>query len=328
MAQQPSIAKHRILLHHNLAKYFSVEELRDLSFDLGVEYDSLPGEGKEAKTRELVDYLERRGRIPDLVEAGRRLRPRISWEEDTSAPGSPATTAPPSQPSRTGLSLLVILFFNLVILGALTYLLENRVSLQCVRSSVSAASLATGLVLIFHLAWRYLGPAIKALGDAIKVEPFAIPVRLIATLLDALHPSSQALSNRALWLSSIVLAVMVGLFGPGPLSPFRPSEAVPVVQSFSVRRLDGATVTLKPNDVMEIKMSEQVLVEATTYGSANMLCVWHAATGTLQPATGCATLYSPHFEGANDTLVIVAQSPCNQQQAFAGLHIKVVSNRP
>jgi tetratricopeptide (TPR) repeat protein len=44
----------------------SKEELRDLCFDLGVKYDDLPGEGAAAKARELVDYLERHCRIPDL----------------------------------------------------------------------------------------------------------------------------------------------------------------------------------------------------------------------------------------------------------------------
>ena len=60
---------------------FSEEELRTLCFDLDVDYDSLPGEGKAAKARELVSYLERHNRIPDLVELGEERRPDISWED-------------------------------------------------------------------------------------------------------------------------------------------------------------------------------------------------------------------------------------------------------
>jgi hypothetical protein len=47
----------------------SKEELRDLCFDLGVKYDDLGGEGAAAKARELIDYLERHCRIPELESA-------------------------------------------------------------------------------------------------------------------------------------------------------------------------------------------------------------------------------------------------------------------
>jgi len=56
-------------------------ELRTLCFDLGVDYDDLRETGKANKARELVEYLERRNRIPELVELGKRLRPSVSWEE-------------------------------------------------------------------------------------------------------------------------------------------------------------------------------------------------------------------------------------------------------
>jgi len=56
-------------------------ELRTLCFDLGVDYDNLPGEGKANKARELVIYLERRNRIGALVETGKSLRPDIAWVE-------------------------------------------------------------------------------------------------------------------------------------------------------------------------------------------------------------------------------------------------------
>jgi hypothetical protein len=69
----------RSRLRQVLAERFSDGELRTLCFDLGIEYDDLPGEGKADKARELVAYLERRDRIPDLKEIGRRVRPDVSW---------------------------------------------------------------------------------------------------------------------------------------------------------------------------------------------------------------------------------------------------------
>jgi AAA+ ATPase superfamily predicted ATPase len=60
---------------------FGEGELNTLCFDLGVDYESLPGKGKAGKARELVTYLERRGRIPDLVKIGTQQRPNACWED-------------------------------------------------------------------------------------------------------------------------------------------------------------------------------------------------------------------------------------------------------
>jgi tetratricopeptide (TPR) repeat protein len=68
-------------LHRFIADRFDLEELRTLCFDLGVNYDELGGEGLSAKARELLAYLDRRDRIPDLTAASKRLRPDISWPE-------------------------------------------------------------------------------------------------------------------------------------------------------------------------------------------------------------------------------------------------------
>jgi hypothetical protein len=68
-------------LRRTLNRCFDENELRDLCFDLGVDYQDLPGEGKGAKVRELIAHLERRGRLPKLVEMGRELRPDVSWED-------------------------------------------------------------------------------------------------------------------------------------------------------------------------------------------------------------------------------------------------------
>lgn len=65
-------------LRKNLTQYFSDGELRDLAFDLGVDYESLPGQGKADKARELVAHLERRGRLDELREQLQRLRPGMS----------------------------------------------------------------------------------------------------------------------------------------------------------------------------------------------------------------------------------------------------------
>ncbi len=59
-------------LHHFLEAHYDLEELRTLCFELGVDYDSLTGEGKSAKARELITYCERHDVLDKLVTAMRR----------------------------------------------------------------------------------------------------------------------------------------------------------------------------------------------------------------------------------------------------------------
>ena len=70
-----------IQLRQVLTTRFGAGELRTLCFDLGMDYDDLPGEGKASRARELVGYLARRDRIADLIRVGKRLRPDIPWPE-------------------------------------------------------------------------------------------------------------------------------------------------------------------------------------------------------------------------------------------------------
>jgi hypothetical protein len=64
-----------------ITESFDSEELRTLCFDLDVDYDSLRGEGKEARVRELVAYLRRRRRLPDLVAALSARRSDLPWAD-------------------------------------------------------------------------------------------------------------------------------------------------------------------------------------------------------------------------------------------------------
>lgn len=61
--------------------YFSDNDLRDVCFELGIDYEILPGDNKGAKARELVVTSHRGGLIRKLVEIGSKYRPNISWPE-------------------------------------------------------------------------------------------------------------------------------------------------------------------------------------------------------------------------------------------------------
>lgn len=65
----------RTRLRQVLTDRFNDDELRDLTFELGIDYEDLPGTTRSGKARELITYTERRSRLAELVSAVRRLRP-------------------------------------------------------------------------------------------------------------------------------------------------------------------------------------------------------------------------------------------------------------
>jgi hypothetical protein len=67
-------------LQNFLADYFSEEELKDISFDLGIDYESLPAQGKAGKARVLISRIARTGDLSALVEQCHRLRPNRHGE--------------------------------------------------------------------------------------------------------------------------------------------------------------------------------------------------------------------------------------------------------
>ena len=66
-------------LRRLLVQHFSDNDLRSLCQDLAVDYEQLPGQGKEAKARELIAFVEQRGRLADLLAAAARERPHVAW---------------------------------------------------------------------------------------------------------------------------------------------------------------------------------------------------------------------------------------------------------
>jgi hypothetical protein len=79
LSQPPTERLDTAKLRQILIDYFNESELRDLCFDLNVNYESLLGTSTSDRARELILYFDRRGRTNVLVEVCRRLRPNVSW---------------------------------------------------------------------------------------------------------------------------------------------------------------------------------------------------------------------------------------------------------
>jgi hypothetical protein len=70
----------RAALRQQISEYFNLDELKTICFDLGVDIESLSGQGREAKARELVDLFQRTSRITDLLAMLQAQRPDVEWE--------------------------------------------------------------------------------------------------------------------------------------------------------------------------------------------------------------------------------------------------------
>lgn len=68
-------------LRRDLEAGLSDQEFRTICAEVNVDYDDLPTAGRAYKMRELVTYLDRRGRIDELIQACRRLRPDVLWQD-------------------------------------------------------------------------------------------------------------------------------------------------------------------------------------------------------------------------------------------------------
>ena len=83
-------------LRNKITASFNDDEIRSLCFDLGIEYENLVGETREAKARELVTYCERTGQVSQLANRCRELRPSVDWRVPEHLP-EPESLAAPTQ---------------------------------------------------------------------------------------------------------------------------------------------------------------------------------------------------------------------------------------
>jgi hypothetical protein len=68
-------------LRRALMAYFDEADIQTLCFDLGIDYDNLPGGSKSVKIVELIEYLARLGKIPELIDHCSQYRPNVPWGE-------------------------------------------------------------------------------------------------------------------------------------------------------------------------------------------------------------------------------------------------------
>ncbi len=94
-----------------IIQHFSESELRTLCFDLGHDYELLPGREKLEKARELIAYYRRINRLNDLLQACQKARPQVEWPHltDDASFLSPIQSMTQKKTFRIGAGLLVIM---------------------------------------------------------------------------------------------------------------------------------------------------------------------------------------------------------------------------
>lgn len=77
---QQTVAQARSQLRRGIKEHFALEEIRELCFDLSIQYEDVGGsENLTEKVIALIEYVERRGRLAELVALCRELRPKVTW---------------------------------------------------------------------------------------------------------------------------------------------------------------------------------------------------------------------------------------------------------
>lgn len=94
-----------VRLSDQINEYFNAEELADLCFRMGIQYDNLAGETNSARARELTDFCRRHGRFENLITLCRELRPHVSWSDPAAGwvppDDQPAFDSPPADSPGT-----------------------------------------------------------------------------------------------------------------------------------------------------------------------------------------------------------------------------------
>ncbi len=68
-------------LHRKIGHFFNLDEMQSLCLDLGIEFENIAGETRQAKATSLVGYCNRHNLRADLIAQCAILRPHVDWRD-------------------------------------------------------------------------------------------------------------------------------------------------------------------------------------------------------------------------------------------------------
>ncbi len=81
-------------LREGIVEVYNKEELELLCTDLGVQYDYLPGDTLPNKVQNFIEYMKRRGKLPDLIMILKKERSHINWDAVAGGAGGQVSATP------------------------------------------------------------------------------------------------------------------------------------------------------------------------------------------------------------------------------------------
>ena len=70
----------KVKLRQKMDDLFEVKDLIVLCFDMAIEYEELSGDGKLLQIISLIKHVEKRGRMPELLNKCREMRSHVEWQ--------------------------------------------------------------------------------------------------------------------------------------------------------------------------------------------------------------------------------------------------------
>ncbi len=80
VAAKESVREQRKRFRKNMIEFFNLSELKDICFDMEIDYESLPEHGhKKGFVRELLAFAGRISRLHELIQVCQAERPHLEW---------------------------------------------------------------------------------------------------------------------------------------------------------------------------------------------------------------------------------------------------------
>lgn len=79
---KPSLRRSDVIIQQHIGEFFNDTELRALVFEIdGLSYEDLAGETHRSRAMALVEWMQRRKRLRELLTLCKEKRPEVDWPE-------------------------------------------------------------------------------------------------------------------------------------------------------------------------------------------------------------------------------------------------------
>ncbi len=140
---QESLSIDRLTLYRQITDQLTMADIEAIAFDLGIQYEDLAGENRYVKALELVQYMERRNRLPELYEAVQQRRPAseksaaIDTHANQTVGDAPTVTFGFNQPDAKQVATILNEKFSLDEIKTLSF--ELQIDFEDLEGSTKAA---------------------------------------------------------------------------------------------------------------------------------------------------------------------------------------------